>query len=109
MKAKMLLVLLMVLIAALLTTSPAFAYGKLLCVTKEKVTGEQSVNSCLANGDRFAVIDEYGLVRILSPEEVALSKAYNPKVFERRAYGVKQFEEAPWMVPLPIPSYVPGG
>jgi hypothetical protein len=109
MKPKVLLILLVLLSLMLLATSLAFAQKKLLCVTQEHVTGSQTVNSCLANGDRFAVIDEFGLVRILSPEEVALSKAYNPQVFDQRAYGIKEHKEAPWMVPLPLPSYVPGG
>jgi hypothetical protein len=48
-------------------------------------------------------------VRILTPEEVALTKAFNPKVFETRAFGIKYIRQAPVLPPMPVPSYVPGG
>jgi hypothetical protein len=107
----MVLLLPAVLTLVWLAGSQAFAQskGKLLCVTQEKVVGEQSVNSCLAQGDKFAVVDEYGLVWVLTPEEAALSKSYNPRIFQQKAYGIKEHKEAPWMVPLPLPEYVPGG
>lgn len=109
MKSKVLLISLSALAVICLAASLAFAQKKLLCVTQEEVKGEQTVNSCLAQGDKFAIVDQHGLVWVLSPEEVALSKAYTPKVFDQRAYGIKEHKKAPWMVPLPLPSYVPGG
>jgi hypothetical protein len=75
---------------------------KLLCVSQQALKGEETVGSCLAKGERFAVVDQYGLVRILTPEEVELTKAFNPKVFETRAFGVKYFREAPAIPPLPV-------
>ncbi len=53
-------------------------------------------------GERFAVVDQYGLVKVLTPEEVELTKAFNPKLFETRAFGVKYFKEAPAIPPLPV-------
>lgn len=98
MKFKMSLILLSLLLAA----SVAQAQVKLLCVSDQKLRGEQTVNSCLAKGERFAVVDEYGLVKILTPEEVELTQAFNPKVFESRAFGITYFKEAPAIPPLPV-------
>jgi hypothetical protein len=95
-------VLALILSSLLLTASVAQAQVKLLCVSDQKLRGEQTVNSCLAKGERFAVVDEYGLVKILSPEEVELSKAFNPKLFESRAFGVTYHKEAPLIPPLPV-------
>ncbi len=67
----------------------------MLCVSKKELKGEDTVASCLAKGERFAVIDPYGLVRIMTPEEVELTKAFNPKAFETRAYGMKYHERGP--------------
>ncbi len=75
---------------------------KLLCVSQQALKGEETVNSCLAKGERFAVVDEYGLVRILTPEEVELSRAFNPKAFEARAFGVRYQKMAPVIPPLPV-------
>jgi hypothetical protein len=97
MKVRMILLL----ASLVLLASPAQAQ-KLLCVSSQTLKGEQTVNSCLANGERFAVVDEYGLVRILTPEEVELTRAFNPKAFEARAYGIKHQKEAPWFPPLPV-------
>jgi len=73
---------------------------KLLCITKQDLKGEESVASCLARGEEFAVVDDNGLVRILSPREVALTKAFNSKVLEMRAYGWTFREMAPVINPL---------
>ena len=94
--------LILILVSLLLAASVAQAQVKLLCVSDQKLRGEQTVNSCLAKGERFAVVDEYGLVKILTPEEVELTKAFNPKVFESRAFGVTYFKEAPAIPPLPV-------
>ena len=69
--------------------------AKLLCVSKQELKGEETVASCLAKGERFAVMDPYGIVRILTPEEVELTKAFNPKAFETRAFGMKYQKLAP--------------
>jgi hypothetical protein len=102
MRSKVVVGLLMVLVAVFFVSSVATAQGaKLLCVSKKELKGEDTVASCLAKGERFAVIDPYGLVRIMSPEEVELTKAFNPKAFETRAYGMKYLKEAPTVAPLP--------
>ncbi len=76
--------------------------AKLLCVSKQELKGEETVASCLAKGERFAVMDPYGMVRILTPEEVELTKAFNPKAFETRAFGMKYQKLAPTIHALPV-------
>jgi hypothetical protein len=90
------------LVSSIATAAPAKAGAKLLCVSKKELKGEETVASCLAKGERFAVVDPYGLVRILSPEEVELTKAFNPKAFETRAFGMKYQKLAPVLPPLPV-------
>ncbi len=99
MKLKMMVVL--VLMSIFLLASVAQAQ-KLLCVSNQTLKGQETVASCLAKGERFAVVDQYGLVRILSPEEVELTRAFNPKAFETRAFGIKYQKEAPVIPPLPV-------
>jgi hypothetical protein len=102
MRSKVVVGLLMVLVAVFFVSSVATAQGaKLLCVSKKELKGEDTVASCLAKGERFAVIDPYGLVRIMTPEEVELTKAFNPKAFETRAYGMKYMKDAPTVAPMP--------
>jgi len=102
MRSKVVVGLLMVLVAVFFVSSVATAQGaKLLCVSKKELKGEDTVASCLAKGERFAVIDPYGLVRIMTPEEIELTKAFNPKAFETRAYGMKYIKEAPTVAPMP--------
>jgi hypothetical protein len=102
MRSKVVVGLVMVLVAVFFITSVAAAQGaKLLCVSKKELKGEETVASCLAKGERFAVIDPYGMVRIMSPEEVELTKAFNPKAFETRAYGMRYQKEAPPLPPMP--------
>ena len=107
MRAKVTVLMITIGLALMFATSASAQ--KLLCVSKQSLKGQQTVDSCLTQGDRFAVVDKYGLVRILTPEEIALSKALNPKVFQTRAFGMKYIQLAPPLPPLPIPSYVPGG
>jgi hypothetical protein len=106
MRFKTVLVLTLGLALLLVTTASA---QKLLCVSEQNLKGQQTVNSCLAKGDRFAVVDQFGLVRILTPEEIALSKALNPQVSQARAFGMKYIQLAPPIPPMPIPTYIPGG
>ena len=63
--------------------------------------------SCLAKGDEFAIVDQFGAVRILSKREVELTKAFNPPFFDQPAYSIKYGAEAPELkvfgsVPLPV-------
>jgi hypothetical protein len=112
MRSKVVVGLLVVVVAVFFTAGIAMAQAggaKLLCVSKKTLKGQETVASCLAKGERFAVVDPYGLVRILTPEEIELTKAFNPKAFETRAYGMKYIRLAPPLPKLPVPSYVPGG
>ncbi len=109
MRSKVLVVGLMVALVAVfcfstaaLAQQKAAGGAKLLCVSKQELKGEETVASCLAKGERFAVMDPYGIVRILTPEEVELTKAFNPKAFETRAFGMKYQKLAPTLAPLPV-------
>ena len=103
MRSKVVVGLLMVLVAVFFLSSVATAQGgaKLLCVSKRDLKGEETVASCMAKGERFAIVDPYGMVRILTPEEVELTKAFNPKAFETRAFGMRYQKDAPVMPPMP--------
>jgi hypothetical protein len=103
MRSKVVVGLMVALVAVFFITSIAAAAGaKLLCVSKKELKGEETVASCLAKGERFAIVDPYGIVRILTPEEVELTKAFNPKAFETRAFGMKYEKQAPVLAPLPV-------
>jgi hypothetical protein len=108
MRSKVVVGLLVVVVAVFFVSSLATAQkvgsAKLLCVSKTTLKGQETVASCLAKGERFAIVDPYGMVRILSPEEVELTKAFNPKAFESRAFGMKYIKEAPVMAPLAVPK-----
>ncbi len=105
MRSKVVVGLLVALVAVFFISSVATAQkvgsAKLLCVSKKELKGDETVASCLAKGERFAIVDPYGIVRILSPEEIELTKAFNPKAFETRAFGMKYIQLAPPLPPLP--------
>ena len=84
----------------LLGASSAFA-DKLVCVSNENLRGEMTVNNCLLKGEKFAIVDQYGGVRMISPEEAAVMKRLNPKLFEEKAYGIIYLKEAPELKKLP--------
>lgn len=104
MRSKVVVGLMVALALVFFVTTVAVAAGgaKLLCVSKQNLKGEETVASCLAKGERFAVMDPYGIVRILTPEEVELTKAFNPKAFETRAFGMKYEKLAPTLPALPV-------
>jgi hypothetical protein len=106
MRSKVVVGLIVALVAVGLVAGFALAAGKggakLLCVSKKTLKGEETVASCLAKGERFAIVDQYGIVHILTPEEVELTKAFNPKAFETRAFGMKYNKTAPYIPPLPV-------
>ena len=91
---------LMVLTVCLLAASSAWA-DKLVCISNENLKGEMTVNNCLLKGEKFAVVDQYGGVRMISPEEAAVMKRLNPKLFEEKAYGIVYLKEAPELKKLP--------
>jgi len=93
MRSKLVAGLILAIVAVVFIASGAMAQ-KLLCISKKELKGEETVASCLAKGERFAVVDQFGIVRILTPEEVELTKAFNPKAFEMRAFGLKYGQEA---------------
>jgi hypothetical protein len=107
MRSKVVVGLIVALVAVGLVASFALAQAKpgaakLLCVSKKELKGEETVASCLAKGERFAIVDQYGIVRILTPEEIELTKAFNPKAFETRAFGMKYQKLAPPLYPMPV-------
>jgi len=114
MRSKVVVGLMVALVAVFFLSSAALAQqkvvggAKLLCISKQDLKGEETVASCLAKGERFAVMDPYGIVRILTPEEVELTKAFNPKAFETRAWGMKYQKQAPVIPPLPVSPEVGG-
>jgi len=90
-----LIVGLIILLATAMLMAPSAMAAKLLCVSKEALKGQETVGSCLAKGEEFAVVDDYGFVRILTPREIELTKLFNSKVLETRAYGLNYRELAP--------------
>jgi len=95
-----LLSLLLALTLGLLAASSAWA-DKLICVSNEKLRGEETIGNCLTRGEKFAIVDEKGGVRILSRQEFELMKSLNPKLTEMKAYGIIYLKEAPEMKKLP--------
>jgi hypothetical protein len=98
-------VLILVLLSILWFAPGVFA-NKLICISKETLRGEETINNCLVKGGRFALIEPDGSVRIMSDEEIALMKKLNPKAFEQPAYGTNYQREAPEIPKLP-PLVVP--
>ena len=105
MPKKLLAILIVALLGGMLVAASALA-DKLICVSKEELRGQETVDNCLVKGERFAIIDEHGAVRILGPEEIKTMKRLNPKAFEQSAYGILYHKEAPEMPKLP-PLAVP--
>ncbi len=91
---------LMALTVCMLVASSAWA-DKLVCISNENLKGEMTVNNCLLKGEKFAIVDQYGGVRMISPEEAAVMKRLNPKLFEEKAYGIIYLKEAPELKKLP--------
>ena len=85
----------------LLLSSVALA-AMLICVSHQDVKAEMSVDKCLAQGMEFAIMDDYGFIRILSSREIELTKKVNPKAFETPGYGLKHHRMAPEIPPLPV-------
>ena len=92
--------LIFIILAFLLTNPSGTFAAKLLCVSSEEHKGEQTVGLCLTKGEEFAIVDDYGIVHILSPREIALTKAFNPQILEQRAFSMKYQELAPAINPL---------
>jgi hypothetical protein len=105
MKRKAIAVMILSLVAVMFFVSGALA-DKFVCVTNQGLKGADTVGMCVAKGEQFAVVDNRGVVHILTPQELELTKSLNPGLFEQPAYGYKHLKEAPEMkvfgsVPLP--------
>ena len=105
MQRKLIVVLVLSVVTTLFLVSGALA-AKLLCVSNETYQGQESVSSCLAKGEEFAIVDQFGAVRILSKREVELTKAFNPTFFNQPAFSIKYGAQAPELkaygsVPIP--------
>ena len=105
MERRFIAVLFLSLLAVMVFVSGALA-DKLLCVSNQGLQAADSINTCIAKGEEFAVADSYGIVHILTPREVELTRSLNPQAFEQPAYGLKYHKEAPEMkifgsVPIP--------
>ncbi|MBM4294269.1 MAG: succinylglutamate desuccinylase [Deltaproteobacteria bacterium] len=105
MRSKLVVVLVATLAMVIFAASVALA-DKMLCVSRQELKGEETVGACIARGDQFAIMDDKGVVRILSPKEIELTKQTNPKLFEMKAFGMKHQELAPEIPKLP-PLAVP--
>lgn len=101
MKRKLAMQGLLVLTAILVLISSALA-EKLICISKEELRGQETVSNCLVKGEKFAIIDDKGVVRILSKDEMDLMRRTNPEIFKMPAYGIMYLKEAP-----PIPKLPP--
>jgi hypothetical protein len=82
--------------------------AKLICISDQDIKGEMSVNKCLARGMEFAIMDDNGFVRILTPREIELTRKLNPKAFEMPGFGLKHHRLAPKIPPLPVSPEVLG-
>ena len=78
--------------------------AKLICISKETLRGEETINNCLVKGGRFALMEPDGSVSIMSNEEIELMKKLNPKAFEQPAYGIIYQREAPEIPPIVVPK-----
>ena len=94
-------IFLMTIIAVALLASSAMA-ASMICISSQQLKGEETVGACLTRGEQFAVVDDYGIAHILTPEEVELTKSFNPRVFEQRAFGIAYRNLAPRIPPLPV-------
>ena len=98
---KMIFVSIVSMIAASLLISGAMA-AKLVCFSEDVIKGQMDINKCVAQGMQCGLIDDNGFVRMLSPKEIELTRKINPKAFQMKAYGWKQYREAPDIPPLPV-------
>jgi hypothetical protein len=93
MRSKFVVALVLALAVGLLSGT-AFA-AKLLCINNKNLRGETTVGECLARGDKFAVVDQFGVPQILSNEDIEVFKALNPGAMNMKAFGVGHIKEAP--------------
>jgi len=92
-------------LAACLALASTALADKLVCVSNENLRGEMTVNDCLQRGDKFGIVDQYGAVHMVGPEEARVMKKLNPELFQEKAYGIMYLKEAPEMKKLPTNVY----
>lgn len=68
---------------------------KLICISNKDLKGELTVGQCLARGDKFAVVDKYGVPQVLEGESLAVFKALNPNALNMKAFGMGNIKAAP--------------
>ncbi len=93
MRSKLLVALVLALAVGLLSGT-AFA-ANCYAFHNKNLRGETTVGECLARGDKFAVVDQYGVPQILTQEDIEVFKALNPGAMNMKAYGTPYFKEAP--------------
>jgi hypothetical protein len=93
MRSKIAVVLVLAL-ALSFSASLVFA-EKLICISNKDLKGELTVGECLARGDKFAVVDKYGVPQILEGEALAVFKALNPGALQMKAFGMGNIKMAP--------------
>ncbi|MGQ9920284.1 MAG: succinylglutamate desuccinylase [Desulfobacca sp.] len=93
MRSKIAVVLVLTLAVSILA-SAAFA-EKLICISNKDLKGELTVGECLARGDKFAIVDKYGVPQVLEGEALAVFKALNPGALQMKAFGMGNIKAAP--------------
>jgi hypothetical protein len=68
--------------------------------SKGRLTGEDPKGQSWQGGESFAMMDEPGTMRFLSPENQRMKKL-NPNLFEKKALGIIYLKEAPKMKKSP--------
>jgi hypothetical protein len=54
----------------ILWSAPSVFANKLICISKESLRGEETINNCLMKRGRFALMEPDGSVHIMSDEEI---------------------------------------
>ncbi len=99
MKLKMILILTL---ASLLLAASVAQAEKLLCVSQANSQGDRNRGFLPGQGGKLRSGRRLWPGADLDPEEVESDRAFNPKVFDTRAFSVKYFKEAPDIPPLPV-------
>lgn len=105
---KRIVILPLLAVAFVVLFSSGVMAAKLICISDQDIKGEMSVDKCLARGMEFAIMDDNGFVRILTPREIELTRKINPKAFEMPGFGLKHHRLAPKIPPLPVSPEVLG-
>lgn len=89
-----------ILVAGILV-SDSLAYG-FSRIAKGRWLGEETAGKGPQGSKSYAVVNDPGEMRLLTPEEVhQVMKAFNPKFFKEKATGIIYLKEGPEMPLLP--------